>query len=419
MSDMDNYQYELVEKLSFTRYGGTAQELAAANILLDEIKAAGGEGCLMPFEIDAFDLESCSVRVIAPFKREVSAVPYGLSGNLPKKGKDLRLIYLERGSAADFEGLDDLSGCAVMINALDLKIYGELVKRHAAAFITIAGKYYDTLDSSGAYSRNLRPKYLEKGKIPGFIIPAGEATDLLRDGAETLRLVLRQNEKKNESRNVLAVIEGTKKKNESIVLTAHYDSLPICVGSWDNATGAATLMYIYRYFLENRPERTLRFIWCGSEEQGLLGSKAYVSANEDILDEIGFCFNFDMCGTVLGPNQLIVTGKDELETFVKQFCDMEGYSAEIRAAVHSSDSAPFADKGIPGIGISRGTKTAEIHTPRDVIFPIGAKQLKENGDFACRIISKVAGSVVMPVEKGMSDSMQKELDKYFQRDIKE
>lgn len=419
MADMTGYQYGLVEKLSFVRYGGTQEELAAANILLDEIKSFGGQGELMPFDVAAFDLEKCSVRVTEPFKREVSAIPYGCSGSLPKRGKNLKLFYAERGTELDFEGMDDLSGYAVMLNALDLKAYGELVKRHASAFITIAGKYYDDLDSSSAYSRNLRPKYLEKGKIPGFIIPAGEATDLIRDGAQTLHMELRQTEKTNESRNVLAVIEGTDKADEGIALTAHYDSVPLGTGSWDNATGSATLMYVYRYFLENRPRRTMRFIWCGSEEQGLLGSKAYVEKNEDLLDSITFCFNFDMCGTVLGPNQIIVTGKDELETFVKQFCDMEGYSTEIRSAVHSSDSAPFADKGIPGIGISRGTRTAEIHTHKDLMFPLGAKQLKDNGDFACRIISKVVNSVALPVEKGMSDRMLKELDKYFQRETKE
>ena len=92
------------------------------------------------------------------------------------------------------------------------------------------------------------------------------------------------------------------------------------------------------------------------------------------------------------------------------------YSAQFRKGVHSSDSAPFADKGVPGIGLSRGTQTSEIHTSRDTMFPLGEKQLKMNIDFANKMISRVVNSAVLPVEKGMPDNIKKELDKYFQRD---
>ena len=215
---------------------------------------------------------------------------------------------------------------------------------------------------------------------------------------------------------MLSVIEGTDKPGESIVLTAHYDSLPVGPGAWDNATGSAALMGLYLYFRENAPKRTLRFVWCGSEEQGLWGSKAYIDQNEELVkNQIKFRFNFDMCGTVLGPNSMIVTGGKELEDFVELYCREVGYSAQTHAGVHSSDSAPFADQGIPGISISRGTSTSEIHTCYDTLFPIGEKQLKANIEFAAGIISRTVNSVILPVDTGMPDKMKEELDKYFQR----
>lgn len=160
----------------------------------------------------------------------------------------------------------------------------------------------------------------------------------------------------------------------------------------------------------------MRFIWCGSEEQGLLGSKAYVASHEDLLDQINFCFNFDMCGTVLGPNQIFVTGSEALKNYAEQLCNETGHFADIKTIVHSSDSAPFCDKGIPAIGISRGTRTAEIHTRYDVLFPLSAKQLKKDAEFAVFFISRVVNSVVLPVSAGMPDEMKKKLDSYFQRD---
>lgn len=413
----DSYSYSLVQRLSFVRYGGTEQEKRAAEIILGEIEALGGKGAYMEFTIPAYELEKCSAKITVPLERELEIIPYGLSGNLPEGGADLKLLYAERGVAEDYTGIDDLSDTCVIINELNFDAYKLLCEKKAAAFITIAGKYYDSSENSDLVPRPLRPKFLENGKVPGFQIWAKDATDLIRDGAEKIHLELREKETENISRNVLAVIPGTENTKESVVITAHYDSVLVGTGSWDNATGAATIMYIYRYFLQNPPRRTLRFVWCGSEEQGLLGSKAYVAQHPDLVEnEIKFCFNFDMCGTVLGPNMIFVTGGDNLQHFAESFCREQGMSADLKTIVHSSDSAPFCDKGIPALGLSRGTKTSEIHTRNDLIFPLSAAQLQKDGDFAIRFISRVVNSVLLPVPTGMPDNMKESLDKYFQRD---
>ena len=406
-----------VQNLSFARYGGTAEELKAANYIADEIKNAGGEAQLMPFEISASAYTSHTTKVTAPYEADIATVAFGMCGNLPAPGKDLKLFYAERGDARDFLGHDDLSDCVVMVNTLSLDVYKELVKRNAAAIFTIMGKYYHaTNEEAGMYCRNLRPKFLELGVIPTFAIHAHDATELLRNGAETIHIELEQTDGTAQSQDVLAVIEGTEKPDESIVITGHYDSLPLGPGAWDNATGSAALMGLYLYFKEHAPKRTLRFVWCGSEEQGLLGSKAYIDQNEALVKEqIKFCFNFDMCGTILGPNNICITGGKELEDFVELFCREVGYSARTRVGVHSSDSAPFADMGIPGIGLSRGTSTSEIHTSRDTMFPLGEKPLKANIAFAAQMIERVANAVLLPVDTGMPDNIKKELDKYFQR----
>ncbi len=407
---------KFVESLAFIRYGGTEAEKKAAELILAEIEASGGKGEITDFEINASAYTSHVTKITAPYEQDLNTVAFGMCGSIPAPGKDLKVLYAERGTEMDFLGYDDLSNYVVMVDMLSLDAYKALIKRNAAAIFVIMGKYYHDNGEAGLYNRNLRPKQLEQGVIPTFAINAHEATDLLRNGAETIHVELEQTDGKATSRNVLAVIEGTEKPEESIVLTAHFDSLPIGPGAWDNATGSAAIMGLYKYFLENPPKRTLRFIWCGSEEQGLLGSKAYIEQHEDLMDSIKFCFNFDMCGTILGPNSVMVTGDKALEDFAELFCREVGYSATSRNGVHSSDSAPFADRGIPAIGISRGTRSSEIHTSRDCMFPLGEKQLKMNIDFASKIITRVANSVVLPVGTGMPDNMKKELDKYFQRE---
>ena len=416
MEDLRTYQYSLVQRLSFLRYGGTDDEVCAAKILMDEITSFGGNGEYMEFTIPACECSKCSI-VNTATGREIESVPYWCSGSLPEGGVDLKLVYVERGMEADYVGVGDLSGCVVMVDEPSLDAYKLMCEKKPAAFIVIAAaKYYDTADTADLVPRALREAFLKHGCVPGFSIRPCDAMELVRQGDVTLHMELIQENCERTSRNVQAVIPGTEYSEGSVVLTAHYDSVLVGTGSWDNATGSAVLMYLYQHFLKNPAKRTLRFIWCGSEEQGLLGSKAYVEKNPELVKDIKFCFNFDMNGTILGPNQIFVTGGDDLKHMAEQICCEEGYSAAIKVLVHSSDSAPFADKGIPSIGLSRGTKTAEIHTRHDLMPPLSAERMYDLGVFAAKFISRVANSAIIPVPLGMPEEMKKELDKYFKRE---
>lgn len=415
MSYADYSPLEFVKELSFPRYGGTPAEARAAELIQAKAAACGGGAELEPFQIPASSCTSHLVKVIAPYEKVIGVTPYGMCGSIPAPGVDLDFLYAEQGAEKDFIGHDDLRGHVVMVNVLTLDVYKRLVKRHAAAVFAVSGKYYHSDSEASVYPRNLRPKMRELGVIPTFCLNASAAAELVSSEAKRIHIELEQADGEATSHNVVATLAGTETPGESIVITGHYDSLPIGPGAWDNATGSAMLMGLYLYFLEHPPRRTLRFIWCGSEEQGLLGSKAYIAQHEDLADQIKFCFNFDMCGTALGYNKIYVTGGKQLEDFAELFCRETGYSAEICALVHSSDSAPFADRGVPALGLSRACAAAEIHTSRDTVLPLSEKALLANLRFAAAMIERAANSALLPVDPGMPDDMREKLDKYFQR----
>ena len=416
-----NRLLDFVKELSFVRIGGTAEEKKAAEMIVREVNQAAAEagrsdiqGTFMPFSIPSANVKRCLVKAAG---RELFCAPLLCSGNIDR---DCKLLYLDNASEIDFSGIGDLSDTAVLLNGLtDEDVYKRLIEHKAAAFLVIQGKWYASPEETGIYPRVLREHFTRHGVIPGFYIMAADATALIQEEVETIHLTLEQENQELGSQNVLAVIEGTDLKEDSIVLTAHYDSVPLGTGSWDNATGTTALLAIYRHFVANPPRRTLRFIWCGSEELGLLGSKAYVKENKELLEKISFCFNFDMCGTALGANDIFITGNKELETFVDQYCKLTGYSAKTRACVHSSDSAPFCDHNIPALGLSRGTSTAEIHTIHDLLPTLSEKAIQKNVAFAVRIIGDVANAAVLPVKNEMPEERRKELDKYFHREKKE
>lgn len=80
--------------------------------------------------------------------------------------------------------------------------------------------------------------------------------------------------------NTIAEIPGADPalRDEVVILGAHFDSVPAATGATDNATGCAAIMEAARILkaLGVRPRRTIRVALWGGEEQGLLGSRAYV-----------------------------------------------------------------------------------------------------------------------------------------------
>ena len=78
--------------------------------------------------------------------------------------------------------------------------------------------------------------------------------------------------------NVVAELPGTDKKGEVVMLGAHLDSWHPGTGATDNAAGSAVMMEAIRILkaIDAKPKRTVRLGLWGGEEQGLLGSRAYV-----------------------------------------------------------------------------------------------------------------------------------------------
>lgn len=397
---METYQYELLSRLCFPRFGGTDGELRAARLIQAEIAALGGQSELMPFDIPAYEIDRCAFTAGG---RSIACTAMGHSGQFPEGGITLPFRYPDRLS-------DTLAGCAVMVNSFDLETYQALAKCRAAAVIEIApGPWYG---KQALQSWEMRPEYLQYGQIPVFTIRAGDAMALVREGTETVHLELRQRSFTTISRNVLATLEGS--GDTSVLLTAHYDTTSASPGAWDNGSGAVTLLYIYRHFLKYPPKCTMHFVWCGAEEQGLLGSKAYAAACKDRLSSVGLCFNLDSCGTVLGENCIDIAGSETLKALTEEICREAGFPASVVRYVDGSDSAVFANCGIPAVCPGRGHWTScEAHTRRDTIDTISPRRLHEMGEFSIFYLNRFVNADVFPVERKMPKDMVQQMKDMF------
>jgi carboxypeptidase Q len=168
------------------------------------------------------------------------------------------------------------------------------------------------------------------------------------------------------SYNTVAEIPGTDKKDEVIMLGGHLDSWHSATGATDNAIGCAIMMEAARILqsLGVKPRRTIRVALWSGEEEGLLGSQAYVKQHfgtfEDPKPEYakfdGY-FNIDSgTGRVRG---LSVFGPPEdgdiLRQVVAPFSDLgvAGAIANKSRRLGGTDSTSFAQAGLPGIGMGQ------------------------------------------------------------------
>ena len=177
------------------------------------------------------------------------------------------------------------------------------------------------------------------------------------------------------SYNAVAEIPGADKKDEVVMLGGHLDSWHSATGATDNAIGCAVMMEAARILktLGVQPRRTIRVALWSGEEQGLLGSQAYVKEHFGSFEnpkpefaKLDAYLNIDS-GTgrargagVFGPASAATVLRQTLTPF--QDLGVLGASATRSRTVGGTDSTSFNNVGLPGIGFGQDPIEYNTHT---------------------------------------------------------
>jgi hypothetical protein len=164
-----------------------------------------------------------------------------------------------------------------------------------------------------------------------------------------------------KARNVVASIKGASIPNEKIVVGGHLDSWDLATGAMDNGIGSFSVLDMARTFktLKLQPARTIDFVMFMGEEEGLLGSRAYVDASikDKSVDNIRYMLNYDMTNDPKGYATSSQESKELFEsigTIAKQLDTNFKNTFSVGAGLHS-DHQPFMLNGIPTGGAAGGS----------------------------------------------------------------
>ncbi len=396
---------KIFEDTAYVRMGGSEEELRAAEYLKAQCAELG-----ISAQIEAFEVQMATIHeaVLTVDGREIPCKGYLNAGS----GEIEAPFYYLR--ATDPYSLSQCRGKIVMVDGyLGYWIYQDLLENGAVGFITYDGNAnYADHDMD---QRELRAHVSKGNKLLGVNINAKDAIELIRKDAKTAKILLKQDEYSGKSHNVVAELPG--ECDEWIVLTAHYDSTSLSQGAYDNMSGSVGILGVAAHFVKNPHHYGLRFLWCGSEERGLLGSKAYCADHEDILPKIVLNINLDMIGCIMGKFIACCTTEESLTHYLKYMGNEFGWQISPYQDVYSSDSTPFADKGIPAVSFARlaPNNTATIHNSYDTVAVMKGEQMAADIDFITAFTTRMACAARCPVAREMPDNMKDKLDIYLTR----
>lgn len=413
MTVSEERAFELLKKMAFERVSGTGEERRAAEILRGEAASFGVSAEFDPFSVEDADVLRAELEVLSPFHKKYEVTGFKRSADTPDEGLAAGFLYVEDAAEAL---LQDARGKIVLTNDVRRNAYERIVKAGAAGVVTWSGDFSDDPAHSDLNICKLRPMLTDAfGFLPAVNMRAADAIDLVRSGAEIVRLTVKNRNVTRESRNVVCTIPGTDRADEEILLGGHYDSVYFSTGVYDNAAGCVVLMELMRYFKANPPRRTLKFVFFGSEEQGLLGSKHYAASHD--LEKTVFMVNADVGGPVLGANKAYLTCNQDGVAYVAALLNEGGYAFEVKQSIQSSDSIPMTDAGVPCLNINRAAAhgAGVMHSRLDTVSFLSARGVANILYPALDIMKRLDGASVFPIKREIPQEVRDMVDRYLYR----
>ena len=395
----------------FVHTSGTPEELKVAEYLKKTCDSMGVEA-----QIEAFPV---------PMAEMLESHVFADGREIPCKGfygcgsgeTEAELYYMPGTDKVSIAGAKDK---IVLLDSQGVTrfVYQDLMKAGAAGILFQYGNmYYGNNDID---QRDLRKKVVgDERRVLCAMLHTRDAAELVKNGTKRIRIIISQNEYEGESHNVTAFIPG--RRDEYITLSAHYDTTSLSHGAYDNLTGCAGLLGIMDSLKDRELNYGIKFVFCGSEERGLLGSESYVRDHEEEMEKTVLNINLDMIGSILGKFFACVTAEDRLAHYISYMGAEVGFPIGTRTGVYSSDSTNFADKGVPAVTFARlaSGNAAPIHCRYDLQEVLSMEQLSKDIGFIAEFTRRMADAAVCPVSREMPEKIKKELDEYLYRKRKE
>ncbi|WP_152664025.1 M20/M25/M40 family metallo-hydrolase [Sphingomonas sp. SRS2] len=398
----DSLAWEITEGLTTEigpRFAGSEAEARARDWAVAKLKALG----FANVRIDAFDVPywergEAAAEIVAPFPQPLTLAALGNSGATPPKGLKAQVVGFDSIEALQSVDPASIKGKIVFVThrmaaAQDGSHYGPvgLIRRSGPSIASKLGAAAILIRSIGTDNHRVphtgSQNWTDGARpIPALALSNPDADQLERvlKRGQPVTIALKVTAKTAGTRpsgNVIAEVPGRDPAAGIVLVSGHLDSWDLGTGAIDDAAGVAVTAAAAKRIMDaGQPLRTIRVVWFGAEEIGLLGGKDYAlkhgGEKHHFLAESDFgadrIWRFETSvaesalprmkaiGTALAPLGVVQGGKNG---------DASG-----------SDISEIAKLGMPVLELSQdGTRYFDLHhTSDDTLDKIDPVQLRQN-----------------------------------------
>jgi carboxypeptidase Q len=363
------------------------------------------------------------LELLGEIKFPLRVASLGWSPATPSGGIEAKVVDVDYGKAADFAIAGTQIKGAILLVHTDLgntwnDLFNEYYQPPDIIDRAISGGAVAIL-WIGARERLLLYRHTNTGdgsleKLPQAIVAREDGLRLSRTvlaypGKFRVRLVMPNKiGGPMEQENVVGEIRGYEKPEEAVILGAHLDSWDLGTGALDDGCNAAMVIEAARALKTTglRPRRTIRFVLFSGEEQGLLGSWAYVREHRAELDKIRAAIIFDSgIGRVTGYS---LGGRQDIEAAVREVLkpleswDVNHHKLEPEGG---SDHFDFMIEGVPSLIAEQeeANYLPNYHAASDTLDKVDIFALKQHTVIAALTAWGIADRVE-PLGKRLSRS---------------
>jgi carboxypeptidase Q len=395
---------ELCDEIGPRLTGSMAQQAAARqvveymhNIGLQQVHT---EGWTLP---RGWQRGPAAAWLVTPFKIPIPIASYGWTGSTPAHSEPVQVLLLRGNDVA--EHLNSLiqsqasswSGKALLIGSDSEKpmlTYSKLLPllRAATAARAVVVLRHDTRPGDGivhtepvavAFSETIDKSLIPSVDLPAELQKLMERL-LLRNRAVSIDIKVENSFSAGPipSENIVGEIQGAVHPEKVVIVGAHLDSWDLGTGATDDGFGVAAVLGAAQALVRSglRPARTLRFVLFTGEEEGLLGSRAYVRQHAAELGNIVAVFALDWgAGPVV---KLPTAGHPELIPLLRDFNELTPdlhLEPPNDGWLFMTDAYAFTLAGLPGIAplIRAPGYSEQAHSAEDTLDKVSPVDLRQ------------------------------------------
>jgi carboxypeptidase Q len=397
----DDKAYELTRDLTTDigpRLAGSAAESRARDWAVARLTREGFSNVRVdPFNITYWGRVRESASILGPFGQRLEVHAAGGSAGTPDGGIEGDIVRFADMAALRSAPAGSLAGKIAFVDGVmtatrDGSGYGTNVvrRRECAPEAASRGAIGCLVRSAGTSQRHVHVGQGRRGEqsaIPVLILANADAEQLTRILAKSPTRVAMDVKVETianaPSGNVFAEIRGTEKPNDIVVLGCHLDSWDLGTGALDDGVGCGivTAAVLNTIKVAGAPKRTIRVIWYGSEEVGVLGGRHYATSQQPTIETHVFAGESDSgAGTIYQADFRFGAAAKPLADAIARSMRPLRIARGTDTASGAPDIGPLREIGVPIIDLQQDVSDyfALHHTPDDTIERVDINQVRQN-----------------------------------------